>query len=120
MDRANHRREKPRLNLGIEAKIMGLDGQQSVVLQDISASGAKVQLAKAEPLSKGILTWLTYEVYADVVWRDGHWCGLKFDNLISNQCLVETRAAAPGLINDARRNKNRHAEDFVSGRSSIS
>lgn len=117
MDRTNHRREHPRLLLGIEAKVIGLDGPQSVILQDISATGAKVQLARAEPLSKGILSWWNYEVFADVVWRDGYWCGLRFERPISNQCLVATRAAAPDLIHDAERNRNSHAEDFVNGHS---
>ena len=115
MDRTIHRRAHPRLNLGIEAKFISLDGPETVILQDLSATGAKIQLARDEPLSKGILVWMDYEVFGDILWRDAFLCGISFDRPISNSCLVATRAAAPGLIKDASLSTARYAKDFVSG-----
>lgn len=114
MDR-KPRRQAPRLNLGITAEFVCLEGRQSVVLEDISATGAKFSFARHRPLSKGILRWLGYEVFGEIQWvRDGH-CGILFDRPISAACLFATRTAAPGAIIQERANANSHARDFVRG-----
>ena len=119
MDRIPHRRAHPRLCLGIAAELIGLSGTQRVILQDLSATGAKVQLQSPKAISKGVLRWLNFEVFGDIAWQQDDWCGLNFDRPLSNGCLFDTRAAAPGLLAIARRNRFRHAEDFVKGRGRV-
>lgn len=115
MDSQVHRRQFPRLMLGITAEFIGLEGRQRVMLQDLSATGAKIQLMRPDSGPRGILRWLDYEVFAEVKWRRSGWCGLIFDPPISNACLVRTRLAAPGLIAEEKRNRHSHARDFVGG-----
>lgn len=116
MDRIEHRRENARLRLGIEAEFISMDGRQAVLLQDLSATGAKVQFPSSHSFAQGILSWMRYEVFCDVMWIDGEWSGMQFEKPISRSCLLETRAAAPRLVQDAANASHRHAEDFVSGR----
>lgn len=116
MDESLHRRRNPRLMLGITAEFISLEGRQPVTLQDLSATGAKIQLGGLQPSKRGILRWMEFEVLAEVKWRREGWCGLIFDRPISNACLFQTRINAPGLIAEEQRNRHSHARDFVSGR----
>lgn len=112
----NHRRHSPRLNLGIDAELIGLNGRQTVTLQDLSATGAKLQLNQPDVISQGFLRWMSLEAFGDVVWQKEDWCGMAFDRPIDPAWLYETRRAAPGLLRDAERASYRYAEDFVRGR----
>ena len=110
-----HRREHARLRLGIEATFVGLDGTQAVVLQDLSLTGAKVLLEHAQPISQGLLRWMGYEAFCDVAWRKGHWCGVQFDEPVSQECLLATRAAVPALMEAPKERLLQHAREFVQG-----
>lgn len=101
--------------LGIEAEFISLEGRHPVTLQDLSASGAKMQVARGRPTASGILRWMDLEVFGEIKWQRGEWCGIVFDRPISNACLVRTRRAAPGLLAAERRNATNHARDFVNG-----
>ena len=115
MEALPHRREHARLRLGIGAIFIGLDGAQAVVLQDLSQTGAKLLLEHAQPISRGFLRWLDYEVFAEVAWRRGRWCGVQFDALLSKDCLFATRAAAPAAAKASKILLLQHAEEFAQG-----
>ncbi|MXP44588.1 PilZ domain-containing protein [Allopontixanthobacter sediminis] len=110
------RRLHPRLRLGIDATFQGFDGLQSVILYDLSATGAKVLLEHARHVSKGILAWLDYEAFGDISWRKGRWCGIHFDEAISNEWLLGTRALSPTLDQAAKAKLLSEAESFVTGK----
>lgn len=115
-DRNHHvRRHHARLRLGIEADILGFDGPQKIILYDLSETGAKILLEQAYPISKGILTWLDYESFGDIVWRKGRWCGIHFDTPIDEQWLIRTRAASPAVEQLAKEKLLKEAEEFVAG-----
>lgn len=109
------RRQHSRLRLGIDARFLGFDGLQSVVLHDLSKTGAKVLLEEARPVSQGVLSWMDFEVFGEVAWRRGRWCGIEFDEQVSEACLVRTRADAPALPAEARERLLNQAEEFVAG-----
>ena len=111
-----HRRAKPRLNLGIEAKFIGFGPPLDILLQDISATGAKLYLNQPEKLKQGFLCWDAYEVFGDIVWQEHEWCGMQFERPVSPECLFATRQAAPTLMKAARNATRDHAADFVAGR----
>ena len=115
MEGMQQRREHARLRLGIEAELVGLNGRQAVVLQDLSATGAKVQLRNPARIDRGILSWFHFEVFGEVVWQRNGWCGMAFDRPLSDGCLFETRDAAPGLQAEARLSVARYAQEFVNG-----
>lgn len=111
------RRESSRLRLGIDARFEGLDGTQLVILHDLSATGAKVLLQYDRPISKGILIWMDYEAFGDLAWRRGRWCGIHFDEAISEEWLFNTRALSPTLEKAAKEKLLSEAERFVTGES---
>jgi hypothetical protein len=111
------RREHSRLRLGINAKILGFDGPELVILYDLSKTGAKFLLEHDHAISKGVLGWLDFEAFGEVVWQKGRWCGMQFDKPITDVCLLETREASPALKAEAEEELRQHAKDFVTGKS---
>ena len=117
MELANtFRRKKPRLRLGVKAEIITLDGREEVLLQDLSLTGAKFHRNGNRPFDKGLLRWMRYETYGEVVWQRGSWVGIQFDRPISKEVLLATRAATPRLVQEARSETERYARDIVLGR----
>ena len=115
-----HRRGNARLRLGIEASFIGFDGTQAVILQDISQTGAKLLLRRATPVSQGLLQWMDYEVFAEIAWQRGHWCGVIFDEPVPQEYLLATRAAVPALMNESRERILQSAREFVQGEAAAS
>lgn len=114
MDRTTLRRATSRLLLGIDARFVSLEGTQLVVLQDISATGARIEIERS-PSSRGFLQWMGLEVFCEIQWRRGKECGLEFDRPISKECLFATRQAAPALISSKMNSQTQHAREFVAG-----
>ena len=110
-----HRRQHPRLRLGIEAQFIALDARRSVILQDLSVTGAQLYLPEAVPLSQGVLQWLGFETFGERAWQDGHWCGLQFDEPLPRPILVATRLAAEQYRVSAERALRDSAARFVRG-----
>lgn len=115
MDRSLHRRQSPRLSLGVEAEFICIGGRQQVLLQDISATGAKLERLHRQPTANGFLRWMDFEVFGDIQWRGAGRCGIVFDRPLSTACLIQTRSAAPGVLREQQRNANSHARYFVLG-----
>ena len=111
----HHRRGSARLRLGIEAEFVGFDGNQAVILQDVSKTGAKLLLQLTTPISQGLLRWMNYETFIEVTWRRGYWCGVRFDESLPEECLLATRAAVPALMNESRERILERAREFVQG-----
>ena len=85
------RRAAPRLKLAIDGMFMGLNGRQAITLLDLSRNGAKVAFAEPPREKAGFLSWMEFETFGDVMWREGLYVGLKFDRPISERCLASTR-----------------------------
>lgn len=111
----HHRRGNARLRLGIEAEFVGFDGNQAVILQDVSRTGAKLLLQRATPISQGLLRWMDVEMFIEVTWRRGYWCGVTFDEPLPEEYLLATRAAVPALMNESRERILQRAREFVQG-----
>ena len=115
MSDLHERRDVPRLRLGIAAGFISHGGRQPVLLDDISQAGAHITLSRPETVSKGILQWLGFEVFAEVAWQDGEHCGLQFDKPLSPGTIVQTREAAPELHTDRSAELRKTAEAWVRG-----
>lgn len=102
------RRAYSRQTVGIAAHFETLGGRQSVRLIDLSQGGAHLILSQPVPLREGVLFWLRFDIFADVVWQEGEHVGLKFDELVPIPALVETRLRAPSVVREA-------AQAWVSG-----
>jgi hypothetical protein len=111
-----HRRGTPRLRLGIEARFTSLEGAQPVLLQDLSKTGAKLLLADEKVSSSGFLHWLQYEMFAELAWRKGRWCGVQFDEPVPEDWVLGTRAEAPALAEERDKRLRQFAQKFVEGK----
>lgn len=110
-----HRRAHARLRVGIAARFETLDGQQDVRLVDLSQSGAHIVLAGDGEIRRGVLCWLQFEAFGDVVWRDGNDAGIEFEELLPIEQLMETRERAPSIVRDEALGDRIAARDFVAG-----
>ena len=95
-----HRRAFARLRVGIAARLETLDGQQNVRLLDLSQSGAQVILSEPGPARRGVLCWLGFEAFGEVVWREQDHAGLEFEGVLPMEWLLETRERAPMVVRD--------------------
>ena len=84
------RRVSQRHRLDISARVIGGSDNLRVQMEDISATGACVRLMHPQKLRDGRLCWLSFAVYARVVWNDGVRCGLVFDEPLADDCLKQT------------------------------
>lgn len=85
------RRKSPRLRLGMPARLVTLDRTYPVMLENLSEGGAKIVLPVADDFVVGVLRWMDYHGFADVVWREDCAVGLQFDKPISAEMLEATR-----------------------------
>lgn len=106
------RRAHLRLQLGMPAQLETLDGRQRVRLIDLSQGGAHLLLSQESDLHEGMLTWLRFETFGMVVWREGLDVGLEFDKLLPLGVLVETRQQAPDVV---REEEEQAAREWVAG-----
>lgn len=88
---ASFRRSEPRVKLAIDAVLMGMDGRQEITLLDLSLAGAKVAFNEPPKENAGFISWMEFETFGDVVWREGLYVGFKFDRPIPQQWLMLTR-----------------------------
>lgn len=92
------RRAYPRLSVGIDASLETLSGRQTVRLIDLSQAGAHLVLTRPETVSEGVLRWLDFDTFGMAVWQHEDDVGLKFDRLLSERTLAETRERAPAVV----------------------
>lgn len=90
------RRGKARLRLGIPAQLLSLHGRSRVTLLDLSESGARVRY-DGEPVKDVVLEWLGFEAFGKVVRRDGRELGVRFDDPIGHDCVLDTRERLPAI-----------------------
>jgi len=109
------RRQHSRLRLGLRAALETLEGRQSVRLLDLSRSGAKLALDGPEMFRQGILAWLGFEAFGEVVWREGRLAGLQFDETLPLELVIETRHRAPDVVREESLEAYNAARDWVAG-----
>jgi len=85
------RRKSPRLRLDMPARLVTLDRTYPVVLENLSEGGARITLPVADVAVVGVLRWMDFHAFADVVWREGLSVGLQFDTPISLEMLEATQ-----------------------------
>jgi len=109
------RRAFARLRLGIAARLETLEGRQNVRLIDLSQGGARVILSKPGEIRQGVLTWLHFEAFGTVTWREDDHIGLQFDEPLPLAVLVETRQRAPSVVKEEAMKVHTAARDWVAG-----
>jgi hypothetical protein len=97
-DGLDGRRNYARLNVGIGARLITLDGTQRVRLIDLSQGGAQLILSEPGNITAGLLSWLDFEAFGETAWHEDDRLGLKFERLLPLTCLVQTRGQAPSVV----------------------
>ena len=82
------RREYSRLRLGIAARLETVTGKQSVRLTDLSQNGARLILSQPADIRDAVLTWLGFEAFGSIIWREGDQAGMHFDELVPMEQLL--------------------------------
>jgi hypothetical protein len=84
------RRQQMRVRLAADGAFLGLDGRQTITVLDLSQIGARVAFQEPPWEKAGFLSWMEFETFGDVMWREGLYVGLKFDRPIPFEWLVKT------------------------------
>lgn len=108
------RRGKARLRTGIPAALTSMEGRQEISLVDLSESGAGLVVRDGWRINGGVLKWMDYEVYGTVVRRGETDIGLKFEEPIDQDWVLDTRQWLPAL-GDKKAEVRRFARDWVEG-----
>lgn len=111
------RRRDSRLRVELPARLLTLTANVRASLCDLSQSGAR--LRHEGPLDRGeegVLRWLEFETFGQIVWSRGGFAGLEFDGLLAPAILLETRDRADyGLVPDEKREAYARARDWYRG-----
>ncbi len=90
------RRGKARLRVGIPAHLVTVHGRIRVTLLDLSETGARLRY-EGHAINDGVLEWLGYEAFGAVVRRTVDEIGLRFDEPIGQNCVLDTRECLPAM-----------------------
>jgi hypothetical protein len=114
---ALHRRKKPRLRVGIPARLETLYETVQVTLIDLSQTGAKMEIPDRRLAGSAVLNWLSFEALGDVMWQEGDLAGLQFDPSVPLDYLLATRELAPNVVAKQHLDARAAAAAWVWGRS---
>lgn len=110
------RRASSRLRVHLPATLITLDGQGPAVLENISATGARV--SSQFMLWQGaccILRLPGLELFADIAWSAHGRLGLIFEHPLSQGQLLTLRNLDPANLADERAASQDWARGFVNG-----
>jgi hypothetical protein len=94
------RRQRPRLRVGLTARVETLHGKFDAQLIDLSQSGARLRTLSPKLGRAVVLRWLDFEGFGDLVWEGDGVLGMKFDPPLSSEVILATRELAPSVVQD--------------------
>lgn len=107
------RREARRVKIAVDGHLLGYEGRQAITVLDLSQTGAKVAFEEPPREKAGFISWMEFETFGDVVWREGLYVGLQFDRPIPIKWLELTEQRVTDA--DAYRHEKllREAKEWV-------
>lgn len=110
-----HRRSAARLRLATDAHFMGLERRQPITLLDLSQTGARFAFVNPCVEKAGFIQWLGFETFGELVWQEGLYVGMAFDEVMDHAWILETRERCQH-VDQARREKVlKAAREWVAG-----
>lgn len=89
------RRHSPRETVALAGSALSLTRSRSVVVQDISVSGAALIGRDLPPAGDDVLMVVgSHDTMARVVWRANDKCGIHFDEAIDSELLSKIKQQA--------------------------
>ena len=114
------RRSNARLRLGIPGRLILTSGNRECLLNDLSASGARITAAELPRCGgSAFLRFLEFEVFCEVKWVRGSQCGLLFADRLPREVLVRLREFSDSFVAHDRAALARKTHDWVMGRTRI-
>jgi len=113
------RRRDARLRVELRARLIAHDGTISAVLADIARHGARLYAPDCglRVGREAVLCWMEFEAFGDVVWNDGSYFALQFDEPVPDAVLMQTRQAHDARLCPLERQLMREAaQAFVNPR----
>lgn len=111
------RRSHARLRLWLPARFETLNGKAQCWLQNVSHSGASLELSQALAIgSVGVLECEGLELFCEVVWARGEFCGVAFDDPLGDAGVLELRRVAANYCDIERQRHAVAVRDWVEGR----
>ena len=99
---------------GMPADLLTVHGRSRVTLLDLSETGARLRY-EGGGISDGVLEWLGYEAFGAVVRHADNEVGLRFDEPITQDCVLDTRELLP-TVPQGEDDVRRFAREWVGGR----
>jgi len=111
------RRRDSRLRVEVPARLVTLSGHHNASLCDLSQSGAQFRTStELKCGEEGVLTWLDFETFGQLVWVRNGFAGMEFDELIVPDALIQTRDRADyGLAKSEERIEYERARNWFRG-----
>ena len=97
---AARRRQRPRLRVGLTARVESLHGKFDAQLIDLSQTGARLKSLTSGLGRAVVLRWLDFEAFGDLVWEEEGLVGMKFDPPLSNEVVLATRELVPAIVQE--------------------
>lgn len=86
------RRRAPRQRIAITATAVGLEGVQSVVVDEVSSTGAKLRGTNLPECGREMFIKVgDVDVFASVAWSSAEQCGISFDPPVDQHTVVRLR-----------------------------
>ncbi|QEA15872.1 PilZ domain-containing protein [Novosphingobium ginsenosidimutans] len=110
------RRASSRLRVRLPAELIMLDGQGPAVIENISATGARISSKFVlRPGASCILRLAGLELFADVAWCAQGFIGLMFEEPLAQDRLIALRNLDPADLANDRAARQDWARGFVNG-----
>lgn len=88
------RRRDGRLRAELAATLATLTGKLQLSICDLSTAGARLRPhCEVKVGTQGVLTWLEFDAFGEVVWHNKGFVGVKFDQPIRPTVIFQTRRA---------------------------
>lgn len=85
-----NRRDDSRLRVELNAKLDLVSGLKSCILNDISRTGARIELPNPPRAGEcGVLMIADIKAFGMIVWRSKIGCGLRFDHSLHESALIK-------------------------------
>jgi hypothetical protein len=87
------RRERSRLRVRLLARLTTRTDVFRIILTDLSLTGAQFSVPLEQRAgTDAMLEWGHFEAFGELMWCDGCRCGMRFDEALTTNALIATRA----------------------------
>jgi len=93
------RRSAPRRQIFVAGSAVTVQGSKSIVVENVSTTGARVRGRHLPPIGKQVLIWMEgLDVLGSVAWANKDECGVRFDASLDCDALACLEERAVGTV----------------------